>query len=328
MANDVPRSGINSTLDALPPTVHGRYVPLSVVGEGSSTTVYRAYDVFADRDVALQILRSDPELEPIRRRFLSATRAVIEIRHRAVVTCLDAGETETGDPYAVMELLEGQTLGDYLGRVGRIPWTEAMPLFLEAAAGLGAIHAAGLVHRDVKPDNLFLLGPVDAPKHVKILDFGLLTRMEGSSEAVQEWVVGTTEYMPPEQVLCDPVDARSDIYSLGAVLFRALTGELPFAEVPRNRVLAHHLVSPAPPASWLVDDLPPGLSAIISTALRKDPENRFATVRAVREALERVALGSLPAFEAPPLTHAPDRYEPRGEASSAALRALGGSLAA
>jgi len=312
----------------LPPVVRGRYLPLSLLGEGASTRVYRAYDVDSGRDVALQILRDDPELEPLRGRFLSATRAVIQIRHPAVVCCLDAGQTVAGQPFAVMELLRGETLGAHLARVGRLPWRAALPLFLDAAAGLSALHRAGLVHRDVKPDNLFLVGARDAPERVKLLDFGLSQRVQSGVEPGPPWVVGTTEYMPPEQVLCDPVDARSDVYALGAVLFRALTGELPFAEVPRNRVLAHHLVTPAPPPSWLVEDLPPGLAAVVATALRKHPDNRFATMDAMARALGSVTGAAGPAFEAPPLRRAPDRYEPRREHASEALRALRESIAA
>lgn len=313
---------------AIPPVVHGRYLPLGVVGEGASTRVYHAYDTFTGRDVALQILRRDPALEPIRHRFLTATRPVLTLQHPAVVSCFEAGETEAGDPYVVMELLRGETLGDRLARGGPLPWSAAVPLFLDAAAGLAAIHEAGLVHRDVKPDNLFLVGPPGAPERLKVLDFGLAMRLD-SGEETGELVVGTTEYMPPEQVLCDPVDARSDVYSLGAVLFRALTGELPFGDVRRNQTLAHHLMTPAPPPSWLVEDLPAALGALIQTALRKHPDNRFATMRELHAALERIALG----FEAcpccaPPLRLDPDRYEPRGARGSAALRALGAALAA
>jgi serine/threonine-protein kinase len=290
--------------------------------------VYRAFDAVTGNDVALQILRDEPELEPIRRGFLRAAGAALNVRHPAVARCLDAGETERGDPYVVMELLRGQTLGQYLERVGRIPWPQAVRYLLDATAGLSAIHQAGLVHRDVKPDNLFLVGPLGAPTGLKVLDFGYLIGMVGEGEPADDWVVGTTEYMPPEQVLCDPVDARSDIYSLGAVLFRTLTGELPFAGVARQRLLAHHLVSPVPPASWLVEDLPSGLVAVISTALRKHPDNRFPSMAAMRQELVNIALDASPPFEVPALARDPDRYEPRGEQARAVLRALGAALAA
>ncbi len=328
MTDHAAGSGSGAAGGDLPPVVRGRYLPLSLLGEGASTRVYRAYDVESGHDVALQILRDDPELGPIRSRFLGATRAVIEIRHPAVVACYDAGETTAGEPFAVMELLRGETLGAHLARVGRLPWRAAVSLFLDAASGLAALHEAGLVHRDVKPDNLFLVGPLGAPERLKVLDFGLSKRVQSGAEPSQQWVVGTTEYMPPEQVLCDPVDARSDVYALGAVLFRALTGELPFAEVPRNRVLAHHLVTPAPPPSWLVEDLPPGLAAIVATSLRKHPDNRFEAMEAMACALGSVADGDDPPFEAPRLRRDPDRYEPRREHASEVLRALGDSLAA
>lgn len=306
----------------LPPAVRGRYLPLELIGEGAGTRVYRAYDTHTGRDIALQILREMGELEPLRRRFLKSARAAMRVCHPAVVSCFEAGETEAGLPYVTMELLRGETLGRLLGRVKRLDPALALRLFLDAAAGLAAIHRAGLIHRDVKPDNLFLVGPRGAPLGLKVLDFGLCKLITSGHEEPSHLIVGTTEYMPPEQVVCDPVDARSDVYSLGAVMFRTLTGELPFA-AQQTSMMAHHLVTPAPPPSWLVDELPPGLQGAVLAALRKHPDNRFDSMAALHATLERIAEGEGRVGDEPPLTHDPDRYEPRGEHARRALRAIG-----
>ncbi len=307
----------------LPPAVHQRYLPLQLIGQGAATRVYRAYDTQTGRDVAVQLLRDAPELAPVRRRFVRAARAAMQISHPAVVSYFETGKTETDTPYLVMELLRGETLGEYLARERQLEPGLAVRLFLDAAAGLGAIHRRGLVHRDIKPDNLFLIGPKNAPHRLKVLDFGLAQLVRDSQRTPQPLVVGTTEYMPPEQIVCDPVDARSDVYALGAVMFRALTGELPFAEQSHRSIMAHHLITPVPPPSWLVDGLPPGLQTVVLRALRKHPDNRFATMNVLQVALEQIAEGNGDLLREPPLVHDPDRYVPQCKHASEAFRAFG-----
>jgi serine/threonine protein kinase len=259
----------------------------------------------------------------LKRRFIKAARAAMQVCHPAVVTYFETGESETGQPYVVMELLRGETLGEFLAREERLDSGLALRLFLDAASGLSEIHRMGLVHRDIKPDNLFLVGPRGAPFRLKVLDFGLAKLIRSNHKASRPMIVGTTEYMPPEQIVCDPVDARSDVYSLGAVMFRALTGELPFAEQSYKNIMAHHLVTPVPPPSWLVDELPHGLQTVVLRALRKHPNNRFPTMNVLHAALERIADGQGGEILEPPLAHEPDSYVPQCEHASEALRALG-----
>lgn len=273
--------------------------------------------------MAVQLLKDRPELAPLRRCFVRASRAAMQVSHPAVVNYFESGETDEGQPYVVMEYLRGETLRQLLAREERLDPTLALRLFLDAAAGLSEIHRAGLVHRDIKPDNLFLVGPRGAPSRLKVLDFGLAQLIRSNRKKSRPLIVGTTEYMPPEQIVCDPVDARSDVYSLGAVMFRALTGELPFAELPHKSMMVHHLVTPVPPPSWLAEELPPGLQTVVLRALRKHPDNRFPTMNALSAALELISIGDGHELIEPPLAHQPDTYVPQCEHAQDALRALG-----
>jgi serine/threonine-protein kinase len=320
-------SVIESSPCPLPAAIRQRYLPLQLIGEGAGTRVYRSYDTRTGRDVAVQLLKDGAELAPLQRRFVKAARAAMQVCHPAVVSHFEVGETDAGQPYVVMELLRGETLAEYLAREERLDPVLALRLFLDAAAGLREIHRAGLVHRDIKPGNLFLVGPRGAPQRLKVLDFGLAKLVRSNQRPPRPLIVGTTEYMPPEQILCDPVDARSDVYSLGAVMFRALTGELPFAEQPHISIMAHHLVTPIPPPSWLVDELPPGLQTVVLRAMRKHPDNRFPTMHVLEAALERIADGDGNYILEPPLTRDPDSYVPQCEHATEALRAFEGLAA-
>jgi serine/threonine-protein kinase len=218
---------------------------------------------------------------------------------------------QTARPYLVMEILLGETLGEFLRREGSMPGDLALTFARQVAAGLAAAHRAGVIHRDIKPDNLFLLGERGEPYGIKVLDFGLAKRTHGSHFSAGGMVLGTIEYMSPEQLLTDPVDARTDVYGLGVVMFRMFTGQLPFDVKADLGMLAHQLLSPAPPPSWLNEAMDPRIELVMLTAMRKHPENRYPTMDDLLADME-IILGLRPEQPvARPLQRDPDRYEPQ-----------------
>lgn len=298
-----------------------RYQLTAVIGRGSMGVVYEAEDRLLGREVALKVLHTNGRLDAeLRQKFELSAEAVIGLEHQHVVRYLDVGQLEDGTPFLVMERLHGETLAEYLDRQRDMPQELAVRLFRQIAEGLEAAHAGGIIHLDIKPDNLYLVGPPGEPELAKLLDFGLArTAAEASiSESGSDLVMGTREYMAPEQVLGEETDARTDVYGLGMTLFRALSGELPF-EAPRHSgVLAHQVHSLPPPVSWLVDDAWHGLDEVVETATRKAPDNRYSSMAELSAALQRVAYG-LP-VERRPLRVEPDRYEPTSELGERASR--------
>lgn len=293
-----------------------RYEIVRLLARGGMAEIYLARDRRCAREVALKTLATSETPAPdLCRRLIREGEITRSIIHPNVVKVLDGG-IEEGVPFLVLELLQGETLGHYFAREGRMPRERAVRVIWQAAQGLSAAHHAGVVHRDVKPDNLFLCGPIGAPWTVKVLDFGLAKVPSGMGRSASPTVKGTLEYMPPEQVLAEPVDARSDVYALGVVLFRALTGELPFDGLTLE-LLHHQLRSPAPPPSWLLEQGDVGMDRVVQAALRKHPGNRYPAMDDFAEDLRRL-IGRQPVYGAP-LVHEPDRYEAWTEAGLQAL---------
>lgn len=291
--------------------LQGRYRILGFVSKGATARVYLAEDLEDDRVVAVKMFApAVREREAMRERFLREADMLHSIQHPNVVRVFDAGEVDSA-PFLVMEALRGETLGQRLERVGSLDQATAVRYAREAALGLAAAHRAGIVHRDVKPDNLFL---VDGDA-IKLLDFGMAkAERDGASSA--ELVMGTVQYMAPEQIVSEQVDARTDVYALGVVLFRMLTGHLPFDVGLGTDLLGHQLFSPAPPPSWLDDDLDPTVERVILCAMRKDPANRYPSMEAFLEDLARQEP------EGAPLQRAPDVYSPSSLAGREAAKFL------
>jgi serine/threonine protein kinase len=229
------------------------------------------------------------------------------------VAVVDAGQTDEGAPFLVMEALLGESLGEYLRREGTIPFDTALILLKQAAAGLAAAHLAGVVHRDVKPDNFLLLGTRGEPYGLKVIDFGLAKLWHGSSGTSGAHILGTAEYMAPEQILVESVDPRSDVYSLGVVMFRAFTGHLPFESVDQADLLRHQLFSSVPPPSWLNDALDARVDRVVQTATRKHRENRYPTMDAIISDLDALLGLHSRALTAPTPSMAPDAYVPTSD---------------
>ncbi|MCC6647735.1 MAG: serine/threonine protein kinase [Polyangiaceae bacterium] len=271
-------------------TLADRYVIRGVLGRGAMGTVYLASDARGDDPwVAVKML-DDDRSEDERARLRAEAVVGARVRHPHVLRYLDAGETAGGAPFVVVELLVGESLGERLRRVGTLPREVALPLFRQVASALAAAHAAGVVHRDVKPDNLFLVGPPGAPVDVRVVDFGL-AKLDGSTDDLAAGIVaGTCDFMAPEQALSDPVDARTDVYALGLTMFAALTGRRPFSSPDQVTTMARQIVEHAPRASSITPDLD-GFDAVLQAALRKVPGHRYRSMRALADDLARLERG-------------------------------------
>jgi hypothetical protein len=269
----------------------GEYRVLQVLGIGGMGVVFLAVDPQLERLVALKTLKPAMSASAgARRRFLREARAIARVSHDNIISILHVGE-DRGVPFLVMPFLQGETLNARLQRQGVLPAAEVLRLGRAVAAGLGAAHAQGLIHRDIKPSNIWLEGEGG---QVRILDFGLARAVGGDAQLTQTGVVvGTPAYMAPEQARGEALDPRTDLFSLGCVLYRAVTGRLPFPG--RNALatllsLAEH--RPTPPAR-LNPRLPPGLSELIMRLLAQRREDRHASAAAVSAALDDVAAGKI-----------------------------------
>jgi eukaryotic-like serine/threonine-protein kinase len=311
LADRLEPDAVDTTpLDADSRVISRRFELGSLIGHGTMARVYAAKDLETGNPVAVKILnRKYADSERERRRFFREAKATSQIDHPSVVKVLDVGKCLDGRPFLVIEHLKGESLGDCIRRRGNLPIDVAVSIIHHAALGLCAVHAAGIVHRDVKPDNIFLLGPSDAATGVRLFDFGLAKlHTEGSSQSGD--ILGTAAYMAPEQVLSESVDARSDVYALGVVLFRVLTGHLPFEGPNDLEMVAQQVLLASPPPSWFIETLHSTVDAVVVRAMRKRPENRYLSMQAFADDLGMLHLGPEAPISPAALVVEPDRYEP------------------
>ncbi len=263
-----------------------RYRVLRELGHGGMATVYAALDSRYDREVAVKVLDPDLSAGLAAERFLREIAAVAKLTHPHIVPLLDSGDT-AGRLWFVMPLLEGDSLRARLIRDKQLPVGEAVRIAREVAAALAYAHGRGVMHRDIKPENILLSGGSAA-----VADFGLvkmLTSAEGESLTKTGIAVGTTLYMSPEQASgAEAVDARSDIYSLGCMLYEMLAGEPPFTGSSPQAVMSKHFLDPVPRAGRLRGTVPPDLDDVIGRAMAKLPADRWPDANAFAEALGRV----------------------------------------
>ncbi|MEV6553511.1 protein kinase [Streptomyces sp. NPDC051597] len=273
----------------------GRYQLRDLLGEGGMASVYLAYDAALDRQVAIKTLHTELGREAsFRERFRREAQAVAKLQHTNIVSVFDTGEDELGGatmPYIVMEYVEGQPLGSVLHtdiqQYGAMPADKALKMTSDVLAALEVSHEMGLVHRDIKPGNVM----VTKRGVVKVMDFGIARAMQSGVTSMTQtgMVVGTPQYLSPEQALGRGVDARSDLYSVGIMLFQLITGRIPFdADSPLAIAYAHVQEEPVAPSS-VNRSIPPAVDALVARALKKNPNERFPSAAAMRDEIARIS---------------------------------------
>lgn len=295
----VPQQGHEfETFGTVRPQSFGPYTVLGELGNGGMGVVYRALDTRLQRQVAVKVLHRDLTVSGPRSRFLREARLVSSLSHPNICTVFDIGE-EDGDPYLVMELLEGESLKERIER-GPMSPEDVHEVAFRVALALQAAHARGIVHRDIKPANLFLGRNANGLIEVKVLDFGL-AKLAESHRSRQGTVddltrsgatVGTVEYMSPEQACGEAVDARSDLFSLGVVLYEMATGTVPFRGATSAMVFSELLNrDPVPPREKNMN-VPASLDGIIRALLTKDRAHRLGSASAMLNALADASVES------------------------------------
>jgi serine/threonine protein kinase len=261
-----------------------RYELEELCGSGGMSSVYRARDTLLDRNVALKILHEHyTDDEEYVERFRREARAVAQLSHPNIVTVIDRGE-DGGRQFIVFEYVSGENLKELLTRTGPLPIRRAIELALQVARGLAFAHEHGLVHRDVKPQNVLLNGEGEA----KVTDFGIARSLDVEHGMTQTGtVLGTSNYIAPEQANGRPVEQRTDVYSLGVVLYELLTAEVPFPGENFVAVAMKHINEPPPSILERRPDAPLRLAAAVERALAKRPQERFPTMAAFADELER-----------------------------------------
>jgi serine/threonine-protein kinase len=275
-----PTSGLASGL--IGAVLSGRYRLESKIGSGGMSTVYLARDETLERSVAVKVLHGEISDQPDQlERFRREARAVAQVSHPNVVAVIDAGE-DGGHPYIVFEYVEGETLKHRIDRLGRLPVDEAVAYAIEIGRGLAAAHARRLVHRDVKPQNVL----IDSDGRAKVTDFGIARSLESDGLTKTGRVLGTTDYVSPEQAMGQGVDARSDIYSLGVLLFEMLTGKVPFEAETLVGVAMKHVNEPLPNVQKRRPEVSSALAAVIERSTAKEPKKRYPDMGAMLADLE------------------------------------------
>jgi serine/threonine protein kinase/TolB-like protein len=260
----------------------GRYVDLTLLGQGGMGAVYRGRDPELDRPVAIKVmLHATPDFVT---RFRREAQSIAKLAHANIVQVYDFGVDGDGNPYFVMELIDGTPLDAIVQQRGKLPPLEAVRLGRQAAAGLAAAHRAGIVHRDVKPSNLI----VDGAGNVKLVDFGIARMDAGSKLTNAAALMGTPGYMAPEQASGKKVDQRADIYALGMTLFELLAGGPAFTSDDPIALVVMNIQNPLPDLRTFAPGTPEELVQLIEMMVRKDPEERLQSCDAVVQALEDI----------------------------------------
>jgi tRNA A-37 threonylcarbamoyl transferase component Bud32 len=261
-----------------------RFKIVARLGAGAFGEVFRAHDSVLGRDVAVKRIKLDSFVEPaqledVKQRFLREAQVAARLRHPNIVTTHDIASTPA--TFIVMELVEGRTLQALLAERGRLPLAETIELVAQAAAALDHAHANQVVHRDVKPANIM----IEPGGHVKVMDFGIAKLETGANLTATGSIMGTPNYMSPEQARGQKVDARSDLFSLGCVLYECLTGQKPFQGTSVSVILVKILTEEPPPVDLAATGLPVEAGAVLKRAMAKDPEARYPSGAALIAAL-------------------------------------------
>jgi len=293
------KDGERIVVDYLGYIIDGRYQVESLIAQGGMGVVYRCRHRMIDKAVAVKILRPDLAGDrDVTERFLMEARAASSIGNRHIIDVTDFGELPDGATYLVMEFLEGISLAARMKQQGPVAIAEILDIGGQVALGLHAAHEAGIVHRDLKPDNIFLCAESDTRHFVKILDFGIAKVASSQNKVTRAGkIFGTPHYMAPEQGAGTDVDRRTDIYSLGVMLYELACGQVPFdAENPLGILTQHMYVAAVPPNERQdgTRKVSVGFEAIVLKCLSKDPDHRYASMQTLYEDLVRVEQGEVP----------------------------------
>jgi serine/threonine-protein kinase len=260
----------------------GRYRLEAKLGSGGMSTVYLARDDTLDRPVAVKVMhREMSEQEDQLQRFRQEARAVAKLTHPNVVAVIDAGE-DGGHPYIVFEYVKGETLKQRISRVGSLDTQEAIAYAIEVGRGLSVAHARNMVHRDIKPQNVL----IDEEGRAKLTDFGISRQLEQDGMTATGRVLGTTDYVAPEQAMGRGADPRSDIYSLGVVLYEMLVGQVPFHADSQVGVAMKHVNEELPDVQRRRPEASAAVALVVERATAKDPAERYQTIAAMIDDLE------------------------------------------
>lgn len=268
-----------------------RYEILRTIAVGGTATVYLAKHLLIDRPVAIKVLDATMTRDPkFVQRFLNEGRAVGSMGHPHIIESTDLGYLPDGAPFLVLEYLEGRNLQEEIDASGRLELGRALDIAVQTAAALAAAHGKGIVHRDLKSENVFLVQKIGMADHVKVLDFGV-SKFSSAEAATEAGVIyGTADFLSPEQVgATNAVDARTDVYAMGVLLYQMLTGHLPFENHEFPAVLTAIVQDPPQPLTSWRDDLPAPVVSLVERCMQKRPEDRYQTIAELAAALSAMA---------------------------------------
>jgi serine/threonine protein kinase len=287
--------------------IAGRYLIQRKLGAGGMGTVYRCRHQVIDRDVAIKFLLPEYSRDKeYRHRFLTEARVANQVNHEHIIDITDFGQTDDGYVYIVMEFLQGRTVAAEIN-LGPMPPRRAFRIAIQIAEGLARAHELGVVHRDIKPENIYLISYKDEPDFVKILDFGVARFAQELHITKHGTVVGTPEYMSPEQITGREITHSSDLYSLGCVLFEMLTSRMPFEGSKAVRVIKQ-MTQPTPKPSDRIPSIPSAVDRVVSKLLNKTPRERHRDAHHLIEELRGIVdtLPDAPVPDRRPISYPPD----------------------
>jgi serine/threonine-protein kinase len=258
----------------------GRYEIETTLASGGMGAIFRGIDYMLRRPVAIKVLHPHLAQTGAAERFFREGRVLGSLMHPNLATIFDMG-SENGLPYLVMEFVDGESLAAIIERDAPLSRAAGMPIALQLCRGLAYMHERGVVHRDIKPQNILITNG----DRVRIVDFGIARGPEASEMTAPGWVMGTAQYLAPETVAGEAATARSDLYSLGVVLYRLFTGRLPFDGDDPFAVAMLHRTAPVPEPSRFVPGINPALAEVLLRLLEKDPDDRYPSAAAVAAAL-------------------------------------------
>ncbi|MBQ3824386.1 MAG: serine/threonine protein kinase, partial [Clostridia bacterium] len=263
--------------------LNDKYKITEVIGIGGMSIVYKAVDIYNNREVAVKLLKEEFNNDTFKTRFINESRVISMLSHKNIVDVLDVHISDDVQ-YIVMEYVDGITLKQYMSKRGALDWRESVFFTDQILKGLQHAHEKGIIHRDVKPHNIMLL----PDGTIKVADFGIARFQRFDTVTIADKAIGTVHYISPEQASKNKVDEKSDIYSLGITLYEMLTGKLPFeGETPVEIALKQINEVPKKPSEYN-PSIPKGLEEIVLKAISKRPENRYSSAEEMREALMKV----------------------------------------